>query len=157
MKLPKGVDDITRTNLCWRPRALSVFPCFAEYAFLYECLMQALFSLPPSAFIILLFGAPSSFSTWELSPSFRMWHAPLCWRGWLAWDEHEQKKGKCVWCVCSDVNAGGCGGVRKMGVVVFAGWNKKNRYSTAELQSSEVYWKRRKTYIFIWAFKDSET
>lgn len=36
-------------------------------------------------------GVEFGFSTRELSPPLLMWHALRRWRGWIAWDEHEQK------------------------------------------------------------------
>lgn len=36
-------------------------------------------------------GVEFCFRTRELSPPLLMWHALRRWRGWLVWDEHEQK------------------------------------------------------------------
>lgn len=42
-------------------------------------------------FLVSNAGVEFCFSTRELSPPLLMWHALRRWRGWLAWDEHEQQ------------------------------------------------------------------
>lgn len=130
--------------------SICICPWFAEYGFLYLCLTQAVIFF----LFLSLCEAPTDFSTWELSPPLRNWHAPRSWRGWLAsGDENERSPVR-----LSDVT--------NMGVVVFfcfffcsvsaereRGRRRKWRFDyntqhAARHSCQQLYdlpWKRRKT------------
>lgn len=67
IKLPKRVEDIVWTNLFWRPRLYLYLPLLRRIRVFIFVSNAGVGFLPPSV-LFFLWGAPTNFSTWELSP-----------------------------------------------------------------------------------------